>query len=538
MNTTNQQEERYYAPPSTSPIKAWLMLLASIIIIGFFVAVFILARTMLATLAPVFVLVFMGVVMIALVGAVSMGIYHWYSHVENKKQQAHLVRPNPNNTYPAMWIESEKRFVQPVNGQLPNVSPQTLTYSPQNHNHNDPKELYKIMELTRSDLARLEIEAPGEKPVPTARQLLQDGTVKKTIEGGEIILGFLEDGSMKTLAYDLLYSTDLGGVGGSGKTTTAYWLCVQEIIAGTRLIVVDPHLHVKRRGLAQGLGQMLAPYQHAYHFAPCDDTPEKVIARARWMRDENKRRQGQGVDLDAEQQVMMVIDEFNSIIEIAEIRDELGDIIATVQREGRKLGLFFLLVGHRWSQQDIGNIKIRTNAATVMAHYYNDADQAGKLLGGQGKLCQTLKSGSYWLRGLMTGDLMKVSTPMIDERDTALILDVMGKPTIYPTGKTIESVVESARESVDSPTTENVQSISSSDGRHTTPVVEPMDRTLPFDLEKFRQARILILARETQNKIICEVWQVQENTRQFRAAKEEFQLMLAYLASMASVEEE
>jgi hypothetical protein len=30
---------------------------------------------------------------------------------------------------------------------------------------------------------------------------------------------------------------------------------------------------------------------------------------------------------------------------------------------------------------------------------------------------------------------------------------------------------------------------------------------------------------------------VTENTRQFRTAKEEFQLMLAYLASMASIEE-
>jgi len=64
----------------------------------------------------------------------------------------------------------------------------------------------------------------------------------------------------------------------------------------------------------------------------------------------------------------------------------------------------------------------------------------------------------------------------------------------------------------------------------------PLDATFPFDMKKFRHAQKRLLAKETQNKIICEVWDVQENTRAFRAAKEEFQLMLAYLASMVGEE--
>ncbi len=370
--------------------------------------------------------------------------------------------------------------------------------------HDDARYSYNIKQVEGPPVAGL-LPAPTEKPVPTARQLIEDGTVEQIIKQGEIILGFLEDGTMKKLPYDLLYSTDLGGVGGSGKTTTAFWLCVQEIMAGTRLIVVDPHLHVRRRGMAQGLGQLLAPFKTSYLFAPCADDSEQIMKRAKWMRDENKRRQGPGVNLDREPQVMMVVDEFNSIIAIEEIKQELGDIIATVQREGRKLGLFFLLVGHRWSQQDIGNVKIRTNAATVMAHYYNDADQADKLLGGSGKLCQQLKAGSYWLRGLMTGDLCKVRTPKITEADTPIILDLLGQPTTYPTGTTVEA------EQRGSHTTS-----------HLVPESEPVTgeqswfprdgKCQELDFEKLALVREMVRKECSQNEIVAQIFAGMRNS--------------------------
>lgn len=169
-------------------------------------------------------------------------------------------------------------------------------------------------------------------------------------------------------------------------------------------------------------------------------------------------------------------------------------------------------------------------------------------------------TGLAWLRKVA---LMVIVHQLLQEsekklatnNDTAAMLDMktwpIGRTYVFGVGfqegpRTVqqprfevpeESVIESTLEAVDGPDTENVQSINSSDGRHATNVVEPVDRTLPFSMEKFKQAQKMLLARETQNKIICSVWNVQENSRQFRAAKEEFQLMLAYLASMASVEE-
>jgi len=272
-------------------------------------------------------------------------------------------------------------------------------------------------------------------PVPTARQLFEDGTIQQATKRGNIILGYHDDGNIKILPYDLLYSADLGGVGGSGKTTTAFWIALQEIMAGTKLIIVDPHLHIRRNGIALGLGRLLEPFTKSHLFEPCGNDPKQIIERVRWMRDENRRRQQPQINLQDEPQILMVIDEFNSIVTIGEIQKELTNSIATIQREGRKVGLFYLLIAHKWAKQDVLDIRLRTNAATVMAHYYNDIGQADMLLGKDGRLCQQLKAGSYVLRGLMTGELSKVHTPNITEQDIPFLLDVLG----YTPNKVVEA---------------------------------------------------------------------------------------------------
>ena len=387
-----------------------------------------------------------------------------------------------------------------------------------------------------------EIGAPAQKAlpspertVPTARQLIEDGTVARAVAKGEIILGPLDDGNLKTMYYDQLYSTDLGGVGGSGKTTTAFWISVQELFAGTKLIVVDPHIHVKRRGEAQGLGQLLTPFTFAHHFAPCDDEPSHIMERAHWMRDENERRKRPDVKLDTLPQIMMVIDEFNTVIEIAEIKKELGDIIAKVQREGRKLGLFFLLVGHRWSEADIGNIKIRTNAATVMAHYYNDAGQAGKLIGeADGKRCLSLVQGAYWLKGLHTGDLVKVHTPKITEADIPFILDMLGQPIEYPADKTVEADPSPKL----SPTHRHTEELGDTLGDTYRQPVEPMEIARVVTLTQAQIAKMAMvmemdIRQASQNEIIQAVWNVNPKDRAGQESAKELRLIRAYMAEQA-----
>jgi hypothetical protein len=100
----------------------------------------------------------------------------------------------------------------------------------------------------------------------------------------------------------------------------------------------------------------------------------------------------------------------------------------------------------------------------------------------------------------------------------------------------VESTIESSVQS-DSTQMESTEASSNQAKiENVRPDTEPLDRTLPFDLGKFKQAQKMLLAQRNQNEIICEVWNVQENTRAFRAAKEEFRLMLAYLASMVGEE--
>ena len=49
--------------------------------------------------------------------------------------------------------------------------------------------------------------------------------------------------------------------------------------------------------------------------------------------------------------VILVIDEFNSVCELEEIRRVLADDLAYIEREGRKFGVHLMLLGHRWSKR-------------------------------------------------------------------------------------------------------------------------------------------------------------------------------------------
>ena len=380
-------------------------------------------------------------------------------------------------------------------------------------------------------------------PRKSGRELIEDGTVQAALSQGKIILGYDEQNILKMMKVVNFFSCILGGIPNSGKSSTAFWILVQLIWAGVHIILVDPHMHYQSEDGNKGLAQELEPFRFAYlpQFPPCDmENPAVVLARVKWMKNDLLRRKKPGYVVRASEILIIVFDEFNSVIEIEEISKELADDLAYIEREGRKYGVHVMLLGHRWAQQDIGNIKIRTCASNILAHRFNDETQ-GKILLGQsdGKRVLELDPGYYWLRSIMAGVLAKIYTPYLAAPDVPLVLEAMrGGMAAFP-AQVVDadpSGVQSKVESGTGSSRPKMQSTIPSNNQAESDAVQaddkPVDRTFPFDPLKLEKVHRLVVQKRNQNEIICEVWEVQENTRAFRAAREEFRDMLAYIASM------
>ena len=314
-------------------------------------------------------------------------------------------------------------------------------------------------------------QVDGPAPVPQiegpkiryARDLYETGKLFETIRNDKILLGHgvREDGTATVWGIPRkdYFSTIAGGLPSSGKTTTAFWILVQQILIGARLILIDPHMHYQSEDGNTSLTKELKPFHSSYVFPPIDtSSPGAILQRIKWMKHTVDERKRPGYVARLGDIVILVIDEFNSVCELEEIRRMLADDLSYIEREGRKFGLHLMLLGHRWSKDDIGKVNIRTVASTIMAHKQNDEGQAAVLVGSKKHVAEVLNltPGSYMFRsvnamvdetGAQEYRLTKVQTPMISAHDASWVLQLKAEveawlatshPTSHPTSTPID----------------------------------------------------------------------------------------------------
>lgn len=269
-------------------------------------------------------------------------------------------------------------------------------------------------------------ELPGlPAPIQTFHELLTAGIIQAALAQGKMVLGYV-NGVLRYGSWLDLYSCGIGGVSGSGKTTTVRFLLFQALLAGARLLMIDPHIGEPEESLAA----QFQVFTNAHLFAPCDDNPSAILKRVRWLSKELKRRKATG---DKVPFIIFVIDEFNAVMRVKEVRDEMSTLLLQIGQEGRKFGIFAMLIGQRWSQQDIGGADIRTSLASMLAHRFTDEEQAKKLVGSRnGPRCLDLPQGHYLFRDTQ-GQLSETVTPDTVEADGVYIqrlLDGGNQPEI------------------------------------------------------------------------------------------------------------
>ncbi|MBV9690948.1 MAG: DUF87 domain-containing protein [Ktedonobacteraceae bacterium] len=351
----------------------------------------------------------------------------------------------------------------------------------------------------------------------TFRELLELGVIQKAISQGKMLLGYA-DGVARFGSWEDYYSCGVGGVSGSGKTTTVRCLLFQTVLARGKLIMIDPHIEEQQESLAA----QFKVFTTSHVFPPCGDNQSAVIKRIRWLMKEYTKRKEHGIKGP---HIILVLDELNALIRRLppELRKELADLLLTIAQEGRKFGLFALLIAQRWSEQDLGGrnfgAAIRTSLASTLAHRFTDEEQAQKLIGRKNAArCLELEQGHYLFRDTQ-GQLMEMTTPLTVESDATYIQRLLGvENSPEKTEKPRENTPE--REVSDPPETPRNQA-------------ETTERTPenPQMLERARQ--IIAMQAEGAQKpdIMRQLWKVNPGgSEDYKRANEEYQHVMRFIA--------
>lgn len=256
---------------------------------------------------------------------------------------------------------------------------------------------------------------PEPQPVKSFSDLLQDGTINYAQSQNKIVLGYSQEGIRMGTWLDL-YSCGIGGVSGSGKTTTVRFLLFQAILQGSQLVMVDPHINSVEESLAAQFRNL-----PVHLLEPCNHYPTQVMQRINFLDKELQRREDKNIKTP---HIIFVIDEFNKVMARGdeETADHLRALLDAIEQEGRKFGIFAMIIGQRWSAQDIGSASIRSALAATLVHRFTDVDQAKKLIGDARSANKVLglANGHYLLR-TTDGKLTEMVTPNTVEGDGEIV---------------------------------------------------------------------------------------------------------------------
>ena len=192
--------------------------------------------------------------------------------------------------------------------------------------------------------------------VPTFAGLLDAGRIGK---GNPLVLGF--DGATEISGSWLdLYSTAIGGMPGTGKTTTQRFLACQTALQGARFAILDPHAGAADDSLAA----TLAPLSSAFVCEPASDDTA-ILETVRYVADVGQRRIS-GKDADTTPLILWA-DELTALLGRSSVGDELATLLERIAQEYRKRFVFVCGSGQIWTASRTTS-ELRDSFASVLCH--------------------------------------------------------------------------------------------------------------------------------------------------------------------------
>lgn len=334
------------------------------------------------------------------------------ARIETERQRADqaLIRPDPlTGLLPVhrLAIEGATDAILSLMAariatmQPPSPAPHSIHYAPH-------------IASVQPPMAMAQIEAPSVEPVniPTFAELLSGGN----LGNGRFLLGCdLETGRAITGAWKELYSTALGGMSGTGKSTTARFLLAQAALNGCRFVVLDPHAGAGEDSLAA----TLAPLSASMLCSPASSDTQ-ILDAARYVDSMGRKR----IEGDPDRSpVIVCIDEATALLSRSTVGGPLGELIETIAQEYRKVNIFALCSAQIWlAGRSGGSSALRDSFASAYVHRMK-RNQARLLLPtDDARQVETLATGQavLWRTSGETGTVVIPNTTVADVEAVAL----------------------------------------------------------------------------------------------------------------------
>ena len=288
--------------------------------------------------------------------------------------------------------------------QLPSLT--HLTYSPRtadSHNLNITQH-HKQLKALPSDQA-LSVQALERvQQVPTFKQALADTT------GAALVLGYDQQAQPIHGTLDSLYSFGIGGMSGSGKSSTAVWLLAQSVLQGAKLIVIDPHA-----GNSDSLASKLQPLSSSY-LCKVASTQAEMLQSVRYSQSIfNSRKSGESQE---QHHVIVVCDEWLACMR-GDLQAEFQKLAESISQEGRKYGVIGCFLSQKWSIQKSGDMRDTLTSHIICRTRPNLARQQTGLISSElPNDVMSLNAGQFYLLDTL-GELTRLQAPYVSPRDLA-----------------------------------------------------------------------------------------------------------------------
>lgn len=195
--------------------------------------------------------------------------------------------------------------------------------------------------------------------------------------GARFVLGVREDGTI--IEMKGLSSLGIGGRQGMGKTVSMLSLVTQSIPiynGNIKFVVVDPHMNIdpEEEGADNSLAVKLAALEPFLMKLPGYENPvsggKKLIAWLRWLEHEYKERLGtdEKPGKKADCYLVIVIDEFGSLLNDAQVGPLLVNLLVQINEQARKVKMFALVASPTWKASRMQGTDLRNSIATFVLH--------------------------------------------------------------------------------------------------------------------------------------------------------------------------
>lgn len=375
-----------------------------------------------ALLAVGIVLLRLGVWLVSVVVDRALVWREKWIDLDRQQLDVALIRPDAfngllpieRNAVPAITEAVLAHIAQRIDTMRPaQLVPQTITYSP----HYAPHMRNQIEGQTLD----AEEVGPASFAVPTFGELWQS----RQIGPGRIMLGMAE-GQPVYGGWKDLYSTAIGGVTGTGKTTTTRFLLAQAALSGARFAVIDPHASAGDDSLAATVEPLRAAML-------CDAAEDErdIIELARMVRDIGRQRKAQGHGRDRTP-VILAMDETPALLSRSQVGPELRTLLEEIAQEYRKYDVYALCCAQTWlASRTGGDSALRDSFASAYVHRMK-RNQARLLLPTEeGAIAERLPTGHAVL-WRTSGETVAVAIPNTTAEDMRSVASQVVEPLRQP----------------------------------------------------------------------------------------------------------